>query len=749
MIEMMQQILNITLFDKTVQPFAVLPKDAVETPNALLSDNCHLELSSKSATNYLTTLEELLDTQQPDSLFLVPPFIAAEALPQKIKDKHPDLDLPDIALKVALGKIPAGCRLGILMPRGFLLNTHSQPLREQINQTTPPRFVIDFDAGQIISYDLTETSLHLIVIHTGETGDQLVHFFRCPNIPPLITADGHDEVDATRQQAVQKDLKRLIKQGGGTTEFGYVLREGLPAEVPWLFARHHPSYQERIDDLGYFGQVRTMGDLVEMWFGFRPTEQVNLLIPGQETRKGIPVIEARDIDQNTITSDDPRYRILPEKSKAFQLQPNDICLRADMGQNKILRAVKIEKEMLPLVVANSVLVLRPKPEVNLDVSFLVAYLQSNHIVEHLRAQGIATRLYPAALQDVPVPVQDEELQTALNDIRNATRSLNDWQAEAQAALQTMFNFKSAQEARAYVLAVGRRIRQRQRAAQQIDDLSYRLRTGFPHPLAYRWRMAETVQPTLDGYRDVLECAETAICYLALVALVMMRAVKEPVKYLDTISQRLTQIGHGTNFGDWVAILREVQGNKSLKQMKTVPFYEIARFLDEENVDQALVLLTQNRNDNAHGRGPHGPEIPEKIDESQLALQTLLEATEFLAEFPLRYIEDVQRDSIAGVTTYHYRNLMGDHSIIGVEEAQTDMVELEAHSLYLMNRSGELHLMRPFLTRQECPDCKTWELFYLDTYSAREGTCTLKSMTTNHTLIDSQFPDVFRHVGMLM
>ena len=183
-------------------------------------------------------------------------------------------------------------------------------------------------------------------------------------------------------------------------------------------------------------------------------------------------------------------------------------------------------------------------------------------------------------------------------------------------------------------------------------------------------------------------------------------------------------------------------------MTRVPFYESARFLDEGTVDQALTLLTQNRNDYANGRGPHGPEIPVKIEESQQALQMLLEATEFLAEFPLHYIEDVRRDSIAGVTTYHYRNIMGDHSIIGVEEAQTDRVELEAHSLYLMNRSGELHLMRPFLIRQECPICKSWELFYLDTYKAREGTCTLKSMTTSHTLTDDHISDVFRHVEML-
>ncbi len=749
MIEMVRQILDITLFSRSEQSFIVMPKDAIDPPHSLLPDNCYLEMSTNSAGAYLTALWNLLDEQQPECLFLVPPFISAETLPQKIKAQHPNLDLPDIALKIALEKVPAGCSLGLLMPRGFLLNTRSQALREQVNQSATPRFVIDFDTGQIFSNIPAGVSLHLIIIETGQAGDRLVRFFHCPNIPPYVSADGTVTVDDKRQKAILSDLKWLAKRGGGSREFGYILREGIPADTPWLYDRHHPNYRRQVEDLSHFGQVRPLGDLVKMWFGFRHSDQVNLLLPGRESQKGIPVIEDRDIGHNSLAYDEARYRILPKHAEEFQLQPNDICLRAKIAQDQTLRVIKIEQEMLPLTANNSVLVLRPKPEINLDVSFLVAYLQSTNIIDLLRAQGLAKRLYPQTLKEVPVPVQDEELQAALNDIRIAAQSMGDWQVEAESTIQSLFNFKSAQEARTHVLAVGRRIRQRERAAQQIDDLSYRLRTGLPYPLAYRWRMAETAQSTLAGYRDVLECAETLICYLGLIALVMMRSVGQPVGYLGEISERLTNIGHGTNFGDWVAILREVQGKKSLKKISHVPFDEVARFLDDETIDQALTLLTENRNDNAHGRGPHGSEITEKIEESLTALQTMLEATEFLTEYPLRYIEETHRDSIAGITTYRYRSVMGDHAIVGVEEGRTDMAELEAHSLYLMDRSDELHLIRPFLIRRECPTCKRWEVFYLDTYKAREGICVLKSMTTGHTLNDNQISNVFRHVGMLM
>src|SRR5690606_31280380 len=138
---------------------------------------------------------------------------------------------------------------------------------------------------------------------------------------------------------------------------------------------------------------------------------------------------------------------------------------------------------------------------------LAAYLQSNHVLHSLRAQGVGQTLHARSLADVPVPLQDEELAAVLRDLRRATQTLSEWQDEAQAALQALFSYESARDARAYVLETGRQVRQRERAAQQVDDLSYRLRVGLPHPLAYRWRSAEAAEPTLEGYREVLECAE--------------------------------------------------------------------------------------------------------------------------------------------------------------------------------------------------------------------------------------------------
>ena len=740
----LQQTLEVTLFSGQERPLALLAETAVEQHQEALPENC-LQVTSGNAV-FVDALQKLLAQEQPTCLFLAPPLIPAEKLPKKLQKQYPHLGLHEIALQIALENSAAQSLVGAWLPHGFFVNVSSQPLREYINAAHTPRFIVDYDFS--FGFEAS-VKMRLLVVQAGKANDQLVRFFRCPEIPMRVNADGQQIKDERRQRAVIKDLKRVARQGGGATEFGYILRDGIPANTPWLFARHHPSYRRHIEDLGAFGGIRPLGELVDIQLGFHPSEQVNVLLPGRDTNKGIPVIEGRDIGaDNVLHIEDGRYRALPEKTQKYQLQAGDICLRALIGSDQKLRAALIEAEMLPLVVNNTILVLRPKPEVNVDGRFLTAYLQSDHVVQVLQAQGIARRLYAQSLAEIPVPIQDEDVRTALQALRSAAQTMGEWQAEAQTAIRSLFDFESAKDARAHLLETGRRVRQRERAARQIDDLSYRLRVGLPHPLAYRWRVAETAQPTLEGYRDVLECAESSACYLAFAALVMMRSVGEPVGHLAEMADRLTNRGHGTNFGDWVTILREVRDKKRVRQMANVPFYEVARFLDEPAVDDALSLLKRNRDANAHGRGPRGADIPVKIGENLAALQIFLEAVEFLSEYPLRYVENTQRDSITGVTRYRYREIMGDHVLVPVLETETTAAEVEAHSLYLVDRTEELHLIRPFLTRRECPECGRWEIFFLDRFDQRQGICTLKSMEKGHTIEDDGVTAVFQHVNLL-
>ena len=125
---------------------------------------------------------------------------------------------------------------------------------------------------------------------------------------------------------------------------------------------------------------------------------------------------------------------------------------------------------------------------------------------------------------------------------------------------------------------GRLAKQRYEAALLVSDFRQRVRTRFPYPLAFRWRTVESQHPNLEGYQAVLECAEVAVTYLAIMALLLARSVQKPIRWLGEMARRISTTGHGTNMGDWVSILQEAGGTAFADGLPdTAPFIEVTGF----------------------------------------------------------------------------------------------------------------------------------------------------------------------------
>lgn len=748
--EQLAQVLSLVWLTDGRRPCAVLAQAALARWRAVLPAGCRVEAAPDAA--YLDTLQRILPEAQPDRLLLVPPVTAHAELPARVRASHPQLGLHEIALAVALEAAPAGCRLGVWLPRGFFVNPESVPLRRRLNAEAPPHFLLEYWNWPAGGNGEGETPLQLLVVEAGGgEGGRLVRFFRFPAVPPLVSADGQRQPDIRSLNAVIDDLQRLLKRDGGPTEHGFVAREGLDPATSWLFERHHPNYQRVLADLGRLGSVATLGELAELFFGFRSSEQVNFLLPASARDAGLRVLEGQHIrPDGTLDLSVVNFHVLPDQTSDYELQANDICLRSELDPQGRLVAACLSADLLPLAANQSVLVLRPRPGKNVDGDFLAAYLRSNHAVGILKAQGIARRLYPAALNELAVPMQDELVAATLADLRRAAESLGAWRHEAESALGSLFDHQTLGQAREQLLEAGRRVRQRERVARQVDEVSYRLRAGLPYPLAYRWRVAETAAVSLEGYKDTLASAEMVITCLALMTLAAARAAGESIRYVDGLRERLSDASRaqGTSLGDWVAILREFGSEGRAKRLAGTFLGQMARALRGEPVDAALTTIAGKRNDEAHLRGPSRAEIETHLEETRSALQQLLEAFEFLTEYPLHYIESTRRDSISGKTHYTYRSLMGDHALVAPQEGRSDSTELEAGSLYLVGRMGEQYLLRPFLTRCLCLECGQMEIFFLDKYQHSKRNCRLKSLEQAHELEEAAIVEPLRHVGLL-
>ena len=92
---------------------------------------------------------------------------------------------------------------------------------------------------------------------------------------------------------------------------------------------------------------------------------------------------------------------------------------------------------------------------------------------------------------------------------------------------------------------------------------------------------------------------------------------------------------------------------------------------------------------------------------------MLEEAQFLADWPLIYIDFTRWDTLRGEAAIRYRQLTGDHAIVPHQITERRDNDLEQGSLYIIDSEYHWHLLRPFLVGRDCPVCKNWSTFHAD------------------------------------
>ena len=288
----------------------------------------------------------------------------------------------------------------------------------------------------------------------------------------------------------------------------------------------------------------------------------------------------------------------------------------------------------------------------------------------------------------------------------------------------------------------------------------RPKTQFPHPISYRFRVVESSIQDLEGYKNILECAENITFYIACLAILMTKHIENfKIGYLKTISERIgNNPKQGTNFGDWYAILDEVACSKEIKKIpeSEIIFPEVIYFLRNPDIKEILLKLKEKRDDDSHGRGPKGEiSIRQKFIEALDELETLLFHSQFLTSYPLLYIENTRSNSIQKKLFYDFRYFMSDHPLSPIlndslSYINQTMPEIDAKAYYIKVNDNKLILLSPLLNRLQCPECHKWSTFYLDKFDSKTGECILKGIDNDekHSIKDSSLTEGFKYFGLI-
>lgn len=582
--------------------------------------------------------------------------------------------------------------------------------------------------------------LALVIIDPAPTEPAITRFFKAP------------ENRRSEVAALATELGRLLEQPGGTTPHGFIYRGASLAGKSLRYEDHDPLIRAKIEDLGGFGTGAVVSNVFDVILP-RPMNR-DRIGSAEEIDPSVRIVRGRDLT--------PSGELLPVDVDAEEqgrrprfgvtLRAGDLLMREIERPGRACMPVEITDVDLPLAAGPNLLVLRPQTDLDREeLEFYRLYLgsqQSRVVMRASRMGGDLLRI--SGLRQAPLPRPDADLLDALRDIRRAQESLRSWADEGIGLTSEAFQ-NSAAVARRRLIETGRELRQRVEAAEQVGSRDHRIANFYPYPVAHKWRLFRVAEGAGDNahtYTTILDCFEATLAFGAAIALTCAYVNGLEVPAMREVSRKLAGSGAGTSLGDWVNILKNVSSGRTFRNLDAdAPLASIRQLLaDGSEIAHAQERLSKRRNDESHQRRVDPIDFPGAIEAARADLELILDGAAFFADLPIYQIKSTRWDSLQRRGQAVAQVLRGDHPVARSVTIEHTDAGIESDSLYVKDVSGALVLLRPFLIRHECPQCRTWSTFHPD---RREGgELRLKAVDHSHTISGAGFETALRLVGYI-
>ncbi len=468
-----------------------------------------------------------------------------------------------------------------------------------------------------------------------------------------------------------------------------------------------------------------------------------------------PIIQGRDLRIDKINIEDLECKDLSPLTKGIQYtQTNDILLQR-IGERPAAYYIENESN---IAISDTIIIIRFKDFDSLKVKFICQFLNSEEGIKRIKdlhSYSVIQTQSVKKIKELQVPVPEQKIINLVEEMNQIELSLRiEYENAAQLRKSIFGNFEEAELSTNF-----KKIKLAslvlENSLQQKDDITYKIKSFYPFPLAYPYRNIYLEREYAAIYERQMKFGEYILSFLASIGLSLVYEFKEQInKSLKELSEELTNmLSRGISPGDWRKILKLVCS--TLKDLDDNLFVDDFTSLwfkgrgnkETEFAQNTLKHIVEKLNNFKHSRGPVNiHEYKEEGKSQKILINNILEDLEFLSQYEIILVDSIDTEWSTGNIFYTASLLKGDHPAFEKITFHTHD-RLSKDKLYIKYHNQFISLY-PFLSCIYNAATKKVEIFSFDKMS--NSKLRLKSFesgtSTSSETVDKDFKHWLKNIN---
>lgn len=468
------------------------------------------------------------------------------------------------------------------------------------------------------------------------------------------------------------------------------------------------------------------------------------IIQGSRDLKSLPEGELEVIRGENIlrmregSTQFTKIDISTRKEKVVFAEAHDILIKRIGEKSAVYVVTPGEPRRL---VDQTVFVLRFKEKNPALIHFVGEFLNSergsNHIASFCRSTTAQT-LTASVLKEIDVPLPDTPLQSLMMEMIVAERNLSKESQKATMLKQEIFNGLGYEKVEGEFDSVRFALKTLELALSQKDNVSYKVASQYPFPIAYAYRNIHIDRESTAVYSNQMKYGELILSFLVSVGLALcehyarMRKLnisKIAIAFHDALNS-------GISPGHWQSILHSIcEFLREIKDCQDAIDFSAIWYKGRGNTPSDFAQLTKSQfveklNDHKHHRGPTGSRhCKEAAITHRKIIDTALLNIEFISQWDFFINEQIKFDSRSHEFECATSVLKGDHPCFEQKNIRSKHALVD-NEIYCSTGSETIG-MHPFLHCEYSTVTNQLEIYSLDKKD-RKGNYHFKSFVTGHS-----------------